>query len=86
MHIRRLFAIATLILIGGLLAACGSEDEDTEPTTTPAPTIVESTTEPTEAAEDATPVASPAATPVTAAATADAYTVTVTDESAAATP
>lgn len=83
MHIRRLFAIATLILIGGLLAACGSEDEDTEPTA--APTVVESTTEPTDAAteelDDATPLASPAATPVSAVATVDAD-----DESADATP
>lgn len=94
MHIRRLFAIGALILIGGILAACGSEDEDTQPTPAPATRITsdqEAEIEPTatEAATEesaaSTPMASPAATPVTVA-TPDVEIVTVTDESSDATP
>ena len=93
MHIRRLFAIGALILIGGLLAACGSEDEDAEPTAAPATRITsdqEAEIEPTDAATaesvDASPAASPAATPVSPVATAVADIVPVTDESVDATP
>lgn len=48
MSIRRLLAICSLILLGGILVACGSEDEDPEPTAVPTTAI---TAEPTEAEE-----------------------------------
>ena len=73
MHFRRFFAILTLVLVGGILAACGSEDEadptpvPTEAAVEPTPTTaadptVEPTDEATEAA--ASPMASPVASPV----------------------
>lgn len=78
MHFRRFFAIFTLILVGGILAACGSEDEadptpvptqaavDPTATTAADPTIAP-TDEATEAAASpmASPMASPVATPAT---------------------
>ena len=78
MHFRRFFAIFTLILVGGILAACGSEDEadptpvptqaafDPTATTAADPTIAR-TDEATEAAASpmASPMASPVATPAT---------------------
>lgn len=78
MHLRRLFAIGALILIGGLLAACGTDDEDVEPTAESEPTVAEvieaePTDEATEAVigneEDGIADATPAATPVEAGAT-----------------
>lgn len=69
MPLRRLFAIFALVLVGGILVACGSEDDDATPTATIAPTVAPIETEAvateTETiAPDATPVASPGATPV----------------------
>ncbi len=84
MYIRRLFAIGALILIGGILVACGAEDEDPEPTTAPTTDVAsdeDAQTEATEAAteetEEAPMEASPAATPVEPAATALAATAVV---------
>lgn len=77
MNIRRLFAIFSLILVGGILVACGADDDDTTPTATLAATEAEvaettATDEPTEeatddasVAADVTPAASPMATPLT---------------------
>lgn len=70
MHIRRFFALCSLILLGGILVACGAED-DPDPTATVAPTIAPAETATDEATIAATevasmPEASPAATPVTA--------------------
>lgn len=73
MQFRRFFAILTLVLVGGILAACGSEDEadptpePTQAATEPGPTTAieptaEATAEPTKAT--ASPMASPAASPV----------------------
>lgn len=95
MHIRRLFAIGALILIGGLLAACGSEDEELEPTAAPVTRITSDqegiiepteTAAPTESSADATPIASPAATPVSTEATAATVTMPESDDSTVATP
>lgn len=65
MDIRRLFAICALILVGGILVACGADDEDAEPTATTAPTTapIEADAEPTAAMTDEVADASPAATP-----------------------
>lgn len=74
MHFRRLVAICSLILIGGVLAACGS-DEDASPTATTVPTTEPTAAAPTEQSdgdndedgsstpEAATPVSETAATP-----------------------
>lgn len=95
MHIRRLFAIGALILIGGILAACGTDDEDVEPTVEPEPTVAEiSETDPIEEATEAgvddeadvTPDASPAATPVEAEATPAAVDAQATPEMDAVAP
>lgn len=76
MTIRRLFAVFSLILVGGILVACGSDDDDATPTATVAvtdaddaePTATEAATGEAEddatEAVDATPLASPIATPV----------------------
>lgn len=71
MDIRRLFAICALILVGGILVACGADDEDAEPTATTAPTTapIEADAEPTAAMTDEVADASPAATPAMADAT-----------------
>lgn len=74
MHFRRFVAIFVLVLLGGVLAACGAEDDDSTPAATVAPTTapveteVVSTPEPTVAVTTpvASPVASPAATPIVA--------------------
>ena len=73
MHFRRFFAIFTLILVGGILAACGSEDE-ADPTPVPtqaavdptATTAADPTIAPTDEATEAaaSPMASPMASPV----------------------
>lgn len=70
MHFRRLVVICSLVLIGGLLAACGS-DEDASPTATTSATTVPTdppsmeptTSETSPGADDGTPTMSDAATP-----------------------
>lgn len=91
MYIRRFFAIFSLILVGGILVACGSDDDDAEPTATVAATeVAEADVEPTviatEAVGDATPVSSPVATPVIDVATPDATVAAVMDAPLEATP
>ena len=99
MDIRRLFAVCALVLVGGILVACGSEDEEVSPTATIAPTeaaaseptattevMEEEVTEEATAAADATPVASPMATPVEAEATPETGLLTDTEEDLEQTP
>lgn len=72
MSFRRLLAICSLVLIGGVLVACGSDDEDATPTSTAAPSTritsnETSTVEPTstETAASTSSMATPGATPAT---------------------
>lgn len=87
MHIRRFFALCSLILLGGILVACGAED-DPEPTATVVPTIAPAETATDEATTAATeitsmPEASPAATPVTSATPVTDNATPVTEDVAA---
>lgn len=101
MHFRRLLAIGSLILIGGILAACGSDDEDATPTATTAPAtrvtsdqtaIIEPTATAAETATEesdttiGTPGATPAATPVDAEATPEKGLYTGSEEDLMSTP
>lgn len=90
MNIRRLFAIFSLVLVGGILVACGNDDDDASPTATIAATEA-AEAEPTATAEeiveaDATPVASPGATPVGTEATPEQGLYTGTQEDLMQTP
>lgn len=84
MNFRRLFALCTLLLVGGILVACGSEDDDASPTATTAPTVAAVATTAIDA--EATPVGSPAATPVGAEATPEKSLDTGSQEDLVQTP
>lgn len=70
MSIRRFLAICSLILVGGILVACGSEDEDPTPTVEPTTSVTVQPTEAVQAPEtdesESSPAASPQATAVVA--------------------
>lgn len=95
MNIRRLFAIGALILMGGILAACGTDDEEVDPTAVAPltsdeveeiePTATdEATDEVTE--DDATPAVSPVASPAASPVASPAATPVQEEATAVASP